>query len=515
MSRRARELLQEAEVVVGYRSYLRLLEGILHPWQERVESRMREEVDRARRAVALALSGRKVAVVSSGDPGIYGMAGLVLEVLLSTGRQDQVDFQVVPGITAASSAAALLGAPLMHDFAVISLSDLLTPWEVILKRIEAAARGDFVVVFYNPKSKKRVYQLQAAREVLLRYRKPETPVGVVTGAGRPGQQVVLTDLARLPQAEVNMQSVVMVGNSQSYVKDGYLITPRGYPLPGSGATGGTILVLAGTKEGRELAAVLAAAGHRVVASAATPYGGALLRETGLAVREGRLDAAGLQKLIEEEGVKGILDATHPFAGEITRLAREAARASGISYLRWERPPASLPADDPLIRRVRDWEEAAECLAALGKERVFLAVGIKPLPFFLNHPALRRCRFLVRVLPVPGSLRACIQLGLQPEQIVALQGPGTQKFNEALLEEYRAEILVTKESGETGGVGEKIAAARARKIPVIVVERPPDPGGEGERSTVSSREEVLRWADGIAATNENFVRFLQDQRGNGN
>jgi precorrin-3B C17-methyltransferase len=124
---------------------------------------MREEVARARHAVELALAGRRVAVVSSGDPGIYGMAGLVLEVLLSTGRRQQVDFEVVPGITAASAAAGLLGAPLMHDFAVISLSDLLTPWEVILRRIEAAAWGDFVVVLYNPKSKRRVTLRQQGR----------------------------------------------------------------------------------------------------------------------------------------------------------------------------------------------------------------------------------------------------------------------------------------------------------------------------------------------------------------
>jgi len=230
LSRRACEVLQGAEVVVGYRPYLRLLEGLLLPEQELAGSGMREELKRARHAVALALAGRKVAVVSSGDAGIYGMAGLVLEVLLGTGRQEDVDFEVVPGITAASAAAGLLGSPLMHDFAVISLSDLLTPWEVILRRIEAAAWGDFVVVFYNPKSRRRVVQIAAAREVLLKYRAPETPVGVVTGAGRAGQQVVLTDLAGLGGVEMNMHSLVLVGNSRTYVKEGYLITPRGYPV---------------------------------------------------------------------------------------------------------------------------------------------------------------------------------------------------------------------------------------------------------------------------------------------
>ncbi len=226
----AAEELASAGVIVGYRTYLQLLKEILPPGGLTLGSGMRQEVERARLAVAQALAGRRVVVVSSGDAGVYGMAGLVLEVLLGTGRQSEVDFRVVPGITAASAAAALLGAPLMHDFAVISLSDLLTPWEVIKRRIEAAAWGDFVVVFYNPKSRRRVTQIEEAREVLLRHRKPDTPVGVVTGAGRRGQQVVLSDLERFLSVEIAMQSVVLVGNSQSYIKDGFMVTPRGYRI---------------------------------------------------------------------------------------------------------------------------------------------------------------------------------------------------------------------------------------------------------------------------------------------
>lgn len=230
LSRGAAEELEAAAVIVGYRTYLQLLGGIISPGQELVGSGMRQEVERARLAVDQALSGRRVAVVSSGDAGVYGMAGLVLEVLLGTGRQSEVDFLVLPGITAASAAAALLGAPLMHDFAVISLSDLLTPWEVIRRRIEAAAWGDFVVVFYNPKSRRRVTQIAEAREILLRHRPPGTPVGVVTGAGRSGQRIVLSNLERLPEVDIDMQSVVLVGNSQSYTKDGFMVTPRGYRI---------------------------------------------------------------------------------------------------------------------------------------------------------------------------------------------------------------------------------------------------------------------------------------------
>lgn len=216
--------------MIGYKPYLKLLKVIFASGQIVEGSGMREEVKRARLAVEFALSGRTVAVVSSGDAGVYGMAGLVLEVLLSTGKQDEVVFEVFPGITAASAAAALLGAPLINDFAVISLSDLLTPWEVIKRRIEAAAWGDFVIVFYNPRSKRRVTQIAAAREIILKYREPVTPVGVVTAAGRDGQRVVLSDLNGFLDQEISMHTLVIVGNSRSYANNGYMITPRGYRI---------------------------------------------------------------------------------------------------------------------------------------------------------------------------------------------------------------------------------------------------------------------------------------------
>lgn len=229
LSQRALEVLQQAEVVVGYRPYLRLLEGVLGTGQTLEGGGMQEEIKRARLAVERALAGRRVAVVSSGDAGIYGMAGLVLEMLLAAGSSS-VPFEVVPGITAASAAAGLLGAPLMHDFAVISLSDILTPWNVICRRIEAAAAADFVLVFYNPKSRRRVTQIREAREIVLKYRPSGTPVGIVTGAARANQMVIISDLARFLDEEINMHSVVIVGNSQTYVRGGYLITPRGYPI---------------------------------------------------------------------------------------------------------------------------------------------------------------------------------------------------------------------------------------------------------------------------------------------
>jgi precorrin-3B C17-methyltransferase len=178
-----------------------------------------------------------VALVSSGDAGIYGMAGLVLEMGAAQGLKlgpseaaGEVDLylEVIPGVPALAAAAALLGAPLMHDFVAISLSDLLTPWETIEKRLELAAQGDFVMVLYNPQSKKRDWQLGAVRDLLLRHKDPGTPVGIVSRAMRPGQTTTITTLNDLTKNPVDMQTVVVVGNSQTYTYGPYMITPRGY-----------------------------------------------------------------------------------------------------------------------------------------------------------------------------------------------------------------------------------------------------------------------------------------------
>jgi precorrin-3B C17-methyltransferase len=166
-----------------------------------------------------------VAVVSSGDPGVYGMAGIVLEL-----AGDRVPVEVIPGVTAATSAAAVLGAPLMHDFAVISLSDLLTPWETVVKRLEAAAAGDFVMVLYNPRSAGRRKQIEIARDIMLQHKSPDTPVGIVENAGRQEEKKVISTLGAMLDQDINMQTTVVVGNAQTRVQYGKMITPRGYVL---------------------------------------------------------------------------------------------------------------------------------------------------------------------------------------------------------------------------------------------------------------------------------------------
>jgi len=212
-------------VVVGYRTYLDLIPELLQD-KEVIASQMMKEVDRCRQCLELTATGKTVALISGGDPGIYAMAGLVFE--LARERDDQTRIKVIPGLAALNACAARLGAPLMHDFAAISLSDLLTPMELIEKRLAAAAGADFVIVLYNPKSKKRTEQIVKAREIILQHRDPSTPVGIVTGVTRENETATLTTLEKMLNAEIGMQSCVIIGNSMTQAWHGLMVTPRGY-----------------------------------------------------------------------------------------------------------------------------------------------------------------------------------------------------------------------------------------------------------------------------------------------
>ena len=222
----ARQAIEAADVILGYKTYLRLIAS-LSPGVPREPSGMRQEVNRASRAVDLAKAGRRVALVSGGDAGIYGMAGLVYEVLRQR-NDERLMVKVIPGVSALNAAASLLGAPLMNDFAAISLSDQLVPREEILRRVALAAQADFVLCLYNPKGRSRTETFDLACEILARHRSPETSVGVVRAAYRVGQKVDVITLAELPQAEVDMVTLVIVGNSRTTVHNGKMVTPRGY-----------------------------------------------------------------------------------------------------------------------------------------------------------------------------------------------------------------------------------------------------------------------------------------------
>lgn len=227
MTPKARLAIETADVIAGYNTYIKLIPELVGD-KKIIGTAMMQEVERCKMAIDEASEGKTVALISSGDAGIYGMAGLVIDMILNLPESERPQFEVIAGISAVNAAAAILGAPLMHDFAVISLSDLLTDWELIKKRVECAAAGDFVIALYNPKSHKRVTNILEVQEILLKYKNKNTPVGIVTNAGRLNEQKIISTLENFTSEEINMFSLVLIGNSQTYVKAGFMITPRGY-----------------------------------------------------------------------------------------------------------------------------------------------------------------------------------------------------------------------------------------------------------------------------------------------
>ena len=226
---KARRAIETAEVIAGYNTYIKLIEKIISG-KKIIGRAMMQEVERAQLAIDEALGGHDVAVISSGDSGVYGMAGLVVEMILNLPEDNRPQFEVIAGVSAVNAAAAILGAPLMHDFAIISLSDLMTPWELIKKRVRNAAAADFVIALYNPKSKRRVTHLDEVQKILLEFREKNTPVGIVTNAGREGENKIISTLENFTREEVNMFSLVIIGNSQTFIKAGFMLTPRGYQI---------------------------------------------------------------------------------------------------------------------------------------------------------------------------------------------------------------------------------------------------------------------------------------------
>jgi len=227
MTQRAVNAIEDADLVIGYTTYTDLLREYF-PDKEYKATGMMREVERCRIAIEDAEKGQTVAMVSSGDSGIYGMAGIIYQMADEMGSD--VEIETIPGVTAASSAASILGAPLMHDLAIISLSDLMTPIDLIMKRIDMASQGDMIIALYNPKSKKRTDHLQQAAEIIGRYRSPETPVGIVRNAGRKDESKTITELGMIDFDDVDMLCIVIIGNSQTYVSNGRMITPRGYEI---------------------------------------------------------------------------------------------------------------------------------------------------------------------------------------------------------------------------------------------------------------------------------------------
>jgi len=227
----ARNAIKNSDVIVGYGTYIDLIQELIKD-KKVISTGMTQEIDRCKRSVELALAGKIVSVVSGGDPGIYGMAGLVFEILRTQTQENknlsEINIEVIPGVSALNACAARLGAPLMHDFAVISLSDRLTPWKLIEKRLEAASISDFIIVLYNPRSIGRQEHINKAKNIILKYRYPETPVGIVKAAMRDNEEIVVTNLKDMLDHDIDMQATVIIGNSQTFTWNNWMITLRGY-----------------------------------------------------------------------------------------------------------------------------------------------------------------------------------------------------------------------------------------------------------------------------------------------
>ncbi|MBM7870824.1 precorrin-3B C17-methyltransferase [Clostridium pascui] len=220
MTLKAKQAIEESNMIVGYTKYIEFIKPLLEG-KELVSTGMKGEVERCKKALELA-ADNTVAIISTGDAGIYGMAGLILEL------RENEDVEIIPGVTASSSAASVVGSPLMHDNCNISLSDLMTPYELIKKRVKLAAEADFIISLYNPRSNGRPHYLREAIDIISEFREGTTPIAVVKNALRDGQEIHLFTLENFNEEVVDMFSIVIIGNSQSYIKDGKFITPRGY-----------------------------------------------------------------------------------------------------------------------------------------------------------------------------------------------------------------------------------------------------------------------------------------------
>lgn len=227
MTFEAQEAIKNCETIVGYVTYMRLVQELTEG-KEIVCTGMKQEIDRCQKAIDIAMTGKNVAVISSGDAGVYGMAGLILELISS--QEKELEVRVIPGVTASLGGAAILGAPLMNDFCHISLSDLMTPWPVIEKRLHAASEADFVICLYNPRSKGRPHHLRKALDIMSQYKDKQTVVGIAKDVGRSKEQVIVTTIEELDETLVNMTTIVIIGNKDTYVSNGRMITPRGYTV---------------------------------------------------------------------------------------------------------------------------------------------------------------------------------------------------------------------------------------------------------------------------------------------
>ena len=469
---RAASALQQATDVVTYPLYLQSIEHLvqsakIHPFP------LTQERRRAQTAIELAEQGRAVCLLSSGDIGVYGMAPLVFELL---DGKPSFDLEVIPGITAATACASLLGAPLSHDFATLSLSDLLCPQDWIIHRAHALARGDIVTVLYNVQSRGRRELVYRVLEVFLAHQRSSTPCGIVRNAYRSDQSVEIAPMEQLRTREFDMFTTLVLGNSHTREKEGFLFGPRGYlgwsertpPMTDDQphALGG-VWVFSGTRDGNLIARAISERGIQVTVSTATRAGAEQARKQvpQALISEGAIGEIARTALLRRLAPRVIVDATHPFATRIQAQLVRIGATTGIPLIRWERPSLPVPQGALLVDSV---DHALERLSALG-DRVLLTTGSRDLSTFTKAAPERE--WFCRIMPDADSLEAAHQAGIPVTRTLAMVGPFSSEFNRALLTGWRITGMITKESGDEGGLREKLDAATDLGIPVLVIRRP--------------------------------------------
>lgn len=475
----ARRALDACDVIIGYARYTELI-APLYPDKQVIASGMRHEIERCLLALKTAAEGQTAALVCSGDPGIYGMAGLVYE--LSAQYVFDADIEIIPGITAASAGAALLGAPLMNDFAVISLSNLLTPQHDIDMRLTHAAQGGLCICLYNAASRTRPDALKHACGILSAYRSQQTVCGIARNIGRDGQSVRLVSLAELYNERLDMFCTVFIGNDATkriHTRSGdKMFTRRGYntELAVSAQTAAdksAVIVFAGTSDGETLINRLKQT-YTVYISVATEYGERIFRKKypDCILLTGRRDSSAIAELLREKHVQVVIDATHPYAQKAHRDISCAAELAGVPYYRLVREQTSAyAADDNAVHVVSSIAEACACVSAIDGN-IFIASGSNAVH---EYTALRGFpeRVFIRVLPSAQIIEKCVRAGFSPDHIIAMQGVFSAELNAALFRQYQIRGLITKDSGNAGGFAEKMQAARQCDVIPVVISRPPE------------------------------------------
>ncbi len=488
---RAEAALRNSDVIVAYELYLRWIE----PWiagKEIHTPPLTQERERALLAIEKARSGAKVALISSGDIGIYAMAALAFDEMR---EDDDYDVNVIPGITSANACASLLGSPLSHDFATLSLSDLLCPWDWIEQRGRHIAQADLACVLYNVQSAGRQEGVYRILNIMLESKTPKTLCGVIHNAYRPGQKVSIHHLEDLPSLQFDMLTTIVIGNRFTQRKRGFIFTPRGYnnwDAPAEQPVADklpehALWVFSGTSDGNALANELAQQGYPVVVSTATGYGGEVAAQhcSGVSVWAGHQGVEARKQALSQNQARAIVDATHPYASLISEQLMGLSKSMNIPYLRFERPSsvgcadegsASLSSIGERCASLRSahptysLEQAADQAIALGR-RIFLTTGSKDLATFLNAPGAAEREWFVRVTPEPEFIQRAIDLGVPRSHICAMQGPFSEAFNTALWRDLKIDCVITKDSGDAGGYNAKLAATQALDIPLLVIKRP--------------------------------------------